>query len=149
MKVKACSIVAFLLSLVICLVVVITAFIDGATYLSRLHTTIIAWQLPLVTMGVIAYSFFNEKEEGTSNFLSWVSVIFLTVSFFCSNLTKNAVQDVGSNVENYVDVAASIIKEEKDNAKDYGKTIEKAMKINEDDDDDRYSGYRDGYRYGF
>ena len=149
MKVKTCSIVAFLMSLCICLIVVITAFIDGATYLSRLHTTIIAWHLPLVTMGIITYSFFTEKEEGTSNFLSWMSVIFMTASFFCSNLTKNVVQDIGSNVENYVDVAASIIEEEKDNTKDYGKTIKNAMKT--DEDYKEYPGYsedyRDDYRY--
>ena len=63
---------------------------------------------------------------------------------FCSNLTKNAVQDLGSNVENYVDVAASIIKEEKENVTDYKETIEDAIKTKKD-----RGRERDYYNYGY
>ena len=128
MKPRTWGVVALILSLFICLVVVITAIIDSATFLSRLHTTIIVWQLPLVAIAVIIYSFIKEREELETNVPAWVAVLLMAVSMFCSNITKNAVQDVGSNVENYVDVAASIIKEEKDNVNDYGKTLREATK---------------------
>ena len=143
MRVKVWSVVAFLLSLFICVVVVVTAFIDSATFLSRLHTTIIAWQLPLVAIGVTIYSFIEDKED-SSNPLGWMAVILLSGSLFCSNLTKNAVQDLGSNVENYVDVAASIIKEEKENIEDYSKTIQDAVKTKKDRERER-----DYYNYGY
>ena len=143
MRVKVWSIVAFLLSLFICVVVVVTAFIDSATFLSRLHTTIIAWQLPLVAIGVTIYSFIEDKED-SSNPLGWMAVFLLSGSLFCSNLTKNAVQDLGSNVENYVDVAASIIKEEKENVTDYKETIEDAIKTKKD-----RGRERDYYNYGY
>jgi hypothetical protein len=68
-----------------------------------------------------------------------MAVLLLSASLFCSNLTKNAVQDIGSNVENYVDVAASIIKDEKENVKDYAKTLEKAAENRNDSDEEDYS----------
>lgn len=141
MKPRTWGVVALILSLFICLVVVITAIIDSATFLSRLHTTIIAWQLPLVAIAVIIYSFIKEREELETNVPAWVAVLLMAVSMFCSNITKNAVQDVGSNVENYVDVAASIIKEEKDNVTDYKETIEDAIKTKKD------RGRERNYRY--
>ena len=119
---------ALALSGLVFLVVVLTSLIDGATYLSRLHTTIIAWQIPLVTIGVIIYSFVTEKEEGKTNLFAWVAVGLMAFSMLCSNLTKNVVQDAGSNVENYVDVAAKIIKKESRKAEKYEKTLEKAAK---------------------
>ena len=143
MTVKPWSVVAFLLSLFIGVVVIVTAFIDSATFLSRLHTTIIAWQLPLVAIGVTIYSFIKESDEESSNPLAWMAVLLLSASLFCSNLTKNAVQDIGSNVENYVDVAASIIKDEKENVKDYAKTLKKAAENRNDSDEEDY--YYDNY----
>ena len=128
MKLKTWSTVALVLSSVIFLVVVLTSLIDGATYLSRLHTTIIAWQIPLVTMGVVIYSFVSEKEEGKINLFAWIAVGLMAFSMLCSNLTKNVVQDAGSNVGNYVDVAAKIIKKESKKADKYEETLEKAAK---------------------
>lgn len=144
MKPRTWGIVALILSLFICLVVVITAIIDSATFLSRLHTTIIAWQLPLVAIAVIIYSFIKEREELETNVPAWVAVLLMAVSMFCSNITKNAVQDVGSNVENYVDVAASIIKQEKENVTDYKETIKDAIKTKKD-----RGRERDYYNYGY
>ncbi len=128
MKLKTWSTVALALSSVVFLVVVLTSLIDGATYLSRLHTTIIAWNIPLVTIGVIIYSFVTEKEEGKCNLFAWVAVGLMAFSMLCSNLTKNVVQDAGSNVENYVDVAAKIIKKESKKADMYEETLERAAK---------------------
>lgn len=138
MKLKTWSTVALALSSVVFLVVVLTSLIDGATYLSRLHTTIIAWQIPLVTIGVIIYSFVTEKEEGKCNLFAWVAVGLMAFSMLCSNLTKNVVQDAGSNVENYVDVAAKIIKKESKKTEKYEKTLENAMKKNRSYYDDDY-----------
>ena len=78
--------------------------------------------------------------------MAWMAVILLSGSLFCSNLTKNTVQDLGSNVENYVDVAASIIKEEKGNIEDYSKTIEDAVKTKKDRERERDYDY---YNYGY
>ena len=72
-----------------------------------------------------------------------MAVLLLSASLFCSNLTKNMAQDVGSNVENYVDVAASIIKDEKENVKDYAKTLKKAAENRNDSDEEDY--YYDNY----
>ena len=128
MKLKTWSTVALALSSVVFLVVVLTSLIDGATYLSRLHTTIIAWNIPLVTIGVIIYSFVSEKEEGKFNLFAWIAVGLMAFSMLCSNITKNYVQDAGSNVKNYVDVAAKIIKKESRKAEMYEKTLENAAK---------------------
>ena len=128
MKLKTWSTVALALSSVVFLVVVLTSLIDGATYLSRLHTTIIAWQIPLVTIGVIIYSFVSEKEEGKCNLFAWIAVGIMAFSMLCSNLTKNVVQDAGSNVKNYVDVAAKVIKKESKKAEMYEETLEKAAR---------------------
>ena len=128
MKTRTWSVVAFVLSLLICAVAVITSFTDGATYLSRLHTTIIQWNLPLVAMGVIIYSFISERDETTSNAMAWLAVCFMAIAMFCTNITKNAAQDVCSNIGNYVDVATSVIDEESGNVKEYGNKLEKSLK---------------------
>lgn len=138
MKKKTWSLVALALAAVIAFVVVLTSLINGATYLSRLHTTIIAWHLPLVTIGVIIYSFINEKEEGKCNLFAWVAVALMALSMLFSNVSKNMVQDAGSNVKNYVKVAAKIVKKESRKADLYEEIFEDAIKSSVKKDRDYY-----------
>lgn len=132
MKTRIWSIVAFVLSLLICVVVVFTSFTDDATWLSRLHTTIIQWNLPLVAMGVIIYSFISERDETTPNVMAWVSVCLILVAMLCTNLTKNIAQDVCSNIENYVDMTTSVIDEESGNVKEYADRLNRSIEAAED-----------------
>ena len=127
MKTRTWSIVACVISLLICVVAVITSLIDDATYFSRLHTTIIYWNLPLVAMGVIIYSFISERDETTSNAMAWLAVCFMAIAMFCTNITKNVAQDVCSNIGNYVDVATSVIDDESGNVKEYGDKLDKSI----------------------
>lgn len=131
MKTRTWSIVALVLSLLICVVAVFTSFTDDATYFSRLHTTIIDWHLPLVAIGVIIYSFISEREDSGVNIFAWVSVIFMVVAMFFTNITKNTVQDVCSNIGNYVDIATSVIEEESGNVIEYGEKLERTVDIAE------------------
>lgn len=124
---KTFSMAALVLSGFIFLIVVLTALIDTPTFLHRMHSTIIAWQLPLVAIGMIAYA--SVKEQGTllNSIFRLTAAGLLFIAFLCTNLTKNIVQDVASNIENYVDVAEKTIKSEAENVKDYEKQLERAV----------------------
>lgn len=144
MNQKNWGLVALVLSAVIFFITVFTSLIDGATFLSRIHTTIIVWNLPLVAIGLIIYSFVVNKDEDEKNNFGWVSVALMSVSLFLSNPTKNAVQDFGSNVGNFVDVAASLIVDESKNVEEYGETMMDAVK---DAQDEFFKGKRNSKKY--
>jgi multisubunit Na+/H+ antiporter MnhG subunit len=135
---------ALVLSGFIFLIVVLTALIDTPTFLHRMHSTIIAWQLPLVAIGMIAYA--SVKEQGTllNSIFRLTAAGLLFIAFLCTNLTKNIVQDVASNIENYVDVAEKTIKSEAENVKDYEKQLERAV---EDANDKKNRRDRDWDEY--
>ena len=124
------SLAAFALSFFIFSIAVITAFIDSSTFLHRIHTTILVWQLPMVTMGLIAYAFYDAKKEENqepfSLLMRFASIALMAIALFATNITKNTVQDVASNVENYVDIAAEFMNDEAENVEDYGKTLMRA-----------------------
>ena len=124
---KTFSMAALVLSGFIFLIVFLTALIDTPTFLHRMHSTIIAWQLPLVAIGMIAYA--SVKEQGTllNSIFRLTAAGLLFIAFLCTNLTKNIVQDVASNIENYVDVADKTIKSEAENVKDYEKQLQRAV----------------------
>lgn len=126
------------------MIVVLTALIDTPTFLHRMHSTIIAWQLPLVAIGMIAYA--SVKEQGTllNSIFRLTAAGLLFIAFLCTNLTKNIVQDVASNIENYVDVAEKTIKSEAENVKDYEKQLERAV---EDANDKKNRRDRDWDEY--
>lgn len=141
---KTFSMAALVLSGFIFLIVVLTALIDTPTFLHRMHSTIIAWQLPLVAIGMIAYA--SVKEQGTllNSIFRLTAAGLLFIAFLCTNLTKNIVQDVASNIENYVDVAEKTIKSEAENVKDYEKQLERAV---EDANDKKNRRDRDWDEY--
>lgn len=104
------SVAALLLSALILFIVGITAIIDSSTFLSRIHTTLLTWNLPLLTCGVIAYSFVVTKREGKSNFFGWIAVVMMFVALCCSNISKNSRQDANSNEEAFEDVQSEHMK---------------------------------------
>lgn len=124
---KTFSMAALVLSGFIFLIVVLTALIDTPTFLHRMHSTIIAWQLPLVAIGMIAYASVKEQDTLLNSIFRLTAAGLLFIAFLCTNLTKNIVQDVASNIENYVDVAEKTIKSEAENVKDYEKQLERAV----------------------
>lgn len=147
---KTFSMAALVLSGFIFLIVFLTALIDTPTFLHRMHSTIIAWQLPLVAIGMIAYA--SVKEQGTllNSIFRLTAAGLLFIAFLCTNLTKNIVQDVASNIENYVDVADKTIKSEAENVKDYEKQLQRAVEdANEKENrrDRDWDDYVDEYYY--
>lgn len=149
---KTFSMAALVLSGFIFLIVVLAALIDTPTFLHRMHSTIIAWQLPLVAIGMIAYA--SVKEQGTllNSIFRLTAAGLLFIAFLCTNLTKNIVQDAASNIENYVDVAEKTIKSEAENVKDYEKQLERAVedaneKVKKNRRDRDWDDYEDEYYY--
>lgn len=121
---------ALILAFFIFVIAAITAIMDSSTFLNRIQTTIIAWQLPLVTMGLIILSLYEAKREEGSHIITIiinvVAIALMTVALLVTNLSKNAVQDVASNAKNLVDVAAELIEDEAPNVREYQKIIERA-----------------------
>lgn len=148
---KTFSMAALVLSGFIFLIVVLTALIDTPTFLHRMHSTIIAWQLPLVAIGMIAYASVKEQDTLLNSIFRLTAAGLLFIAFLCTNLTKNIVQDVASNIENYVDVAEKTIKSEAENVKDYEKQLQRAVEDANDKEKNRrdrdWDDYDEEYYY--
>ena len=113
----------------------VTAIVDSSTFINRLYTTALMWNLPLITVALVAYGFY----KGEAKKVGILSVVLLVVAFFCSNVMKNSVQDVISNAENYVEVAKEAAIDVIEDAKDWqeliidaGTDITKAVSKNKD-----------------
>lgn len=133
------------LAAVVALLCIITAFMDSSNFINRLYTTALMWQLPLVAIALTAYGF-KKSGQGESKVVGWISVLLLTAAFFCSNITKNSVQDVVSNVDNYVDVAAEAVPEIMKNGEKWGEKLQNATKrVDFSDFDDDYDDYDEEY----
>ena len=99
-KISNFSFAALVLSLFILLIAFLTTVIDTPTFINRLHTAIIVWHLPLAAIALLAYAFVKENgEEYLKKFRLW-AIVALVAGLFCTNLTKNTVQDVASNTSN-------------------------------------------------
>jgi hypothetical protein len=132
------SLAALVLSAFIMLIALLTAFIATPSFLNRLHTTILLWQLPLVTIGLIVVAAMTETESGLAKIFRLIAVGTLTFGFIFTNVTKNTVQDTVSNISNYVDVAKATIEHEAENIEEYGRSIEHAINRAERDMRDKY-----------
>jgi hypothetical protein len=132
------SLAALVLSAFIMLIALLTAFIATPSFLNRLHTTILLWQLPLVTIGLIVVAAMTETESGLAKIFRLIAVGTLTLGFIFTNVTKNTVQDTVSNIGNYVDVAKATIEHEAENIEEYGRSIEHAINRAERDMRDKY-----------
>lgn len=139
------SLIALVLVIVVFFITVLTAFISTPTFLNRLATAIITWQLPLIIVGLLVFASVFEKEKMASLF-RLIATGLLVLSFFFTNTTKNMVQDTVSNAGNFIDVAAATIEKEFDNVDEYEEKIEdtidditrKMMRKNRDRYDEEY-----------
>ena len=110
------------------LVTFLTAFIATPTFLNRIGTTIIQWNLPLIIVGLLVVASLFEKEK-LARLFRLIASGLLVLTFFFTNSTKNMVQDGVSNLENYLDVAIATAEKEIDNIDKYE---EKVMDAAED-----------------
>lgn len=100
------------------LVTFLTAFIATPTFLNRIGTTIIQWNLPLIIVGLLVVASLFEKEK-LARLFRLIASGLLVLTFFFTNSTKNMVQDGVSNLENYLDVAIATAEKEIDNIDKY------------------------------
>lgn len=118
------TLVGNILAGLLALLCLFTAFVDSSTFVNRLYTTAIMWNIPLIAIAVVAYAFVKgECKRG-----NLISVVLLVVAFLFSNITKNSVQDVVSNAENYVEVGKEAVIDVLDDADDWKETIEDVAK---------------------
>lgn len=118
---------ALILSLFILAITLFTALVDTPTFINRIHTTIILWNLPFVTMIILICAYIRESGDFLRGLFRLLAVVALVGGFFCTNFTKNTVQDVVSNTSNYVDVAVATIDKEAENVEGYAEDIEDAI----------------------
>jgi hypothetical protein len=126
---------ALILSLIILFLSFITAIVDSATFLNRMYTTALEWNMPLATIALIVIGFVVCQKEGRKQLFNIVAAAMLFVAFIFSNTTKNMVQDHISNFENYVDVAAEAMHDEAENIIDWSEKIEEGAEEVEDEFD--------------
>lgn len=131
-KISNFSFAALALSLFILLIAFLTTVIDTPTFINRVHTAIIAWHLPLAAIALLAYAFVKENGEEYLKKFRLLAIVALVAGLFCTNLTKNTVQDVVSNTSNYVDVATATVEKEAKNIVEYGIKLSKAAERAED-----------------
>ena len=126
---------ALIFSLIILFLSFITAIVDSATFLNRMYTTALEWNMPLAAIALIVIGFVVCQKEGKKQLLNIVAAAMLFVAFIFSNTTKNMVQDHISNFENYVDVVAEAMHDEAENIIDWSEKIEEGAEEVEDEFD--------------
>ena len=126
---------ALIFSLIILFLSFITAIVDSATFLNRMYTTALEWNMPLAAIALIVIGFVVCQKEGKKQLLNIVAAAMLFVAFIFSNTTKNMVQDHISNFENYVDVVAAAMHDEAENIIDWSEKIEEGAEEVEDEFD--------------
>ena len=112
------SLIALVMVSFVFLVTFLTAFIATPSFLNRIGTTIIQWNLPLIIVGLLVFASVFEKEN-LSGLFRLIASGLLVLTFFFTNSTKNMVQDGVSNLENYLDVAIATAEKEIDNIDKY------------------------------
>lgn len=99
---------------IIAAVLLILAFVglvsDSGTFLNRLYTTAIVWQLPLVSIALLCYGIVQDKKEGKKSSMAVIGILALILAFCMSNVMKNTVADAASNAENIVNVGKNAAK---------------------------------------
>lgn len=143
------SVAGVALALLLAVLCVVTNLVDSSTFINRLYTTALAWNIPLATIALIVIGFTISIREKQPRSMSLLSVILLVVAFLFSNVNKNMVQDHLSNADNYVDVVSEGIKDNAGNIIDWKNSIEKAVVAAQRNmyDHNRHSDYDDEYYY--
>lgn len=122
------AIAGAVLALILMLLCLITNFADSSTFINRMYTTAIAWNIPLATIALIVVGFVVSHREKQPLLINIVSIACLALGFLFSNITKNTIQDHISNLDNYVDVAAEGMKDNAEDVIDWKDDIEDAAK---------------------
>ncbi len=141
---------ALLLAALLLVLSFITSSVDSASFINRMYTTALEWNLPLAAIALVVVAFVTSQRERKNQLLNLVAVAMLAVAFVFSNPNKNMVQDHISNLNNYVNVSAEAVRDNLDNV---DKWMEKAQDTAEDIERDvkkamnksRHSSYNDYY----
>ena len=143
------SVAGVALALLLAVLCVVTNLVDSSTFINRLYTTALAWNIPLATIALVVIGFTISIREKKPRSMSLLSVILLVVAFLFSNVNKNMLQDHLSNADNYVDVVSEGIKDNAGNIIDWKNSIEKAVVAAQRNmyDHNRHSDYDDEYYY--
>jgi hypothetical protein len=145
------SFIALALTAFVLLISLLTTFIATPTFLNRIESTIILWNLPLIIVALLVFAAVTEKQNKRACSFRRLAIVGLIISFFCTNVSKNAVQDVASNISNYVDVATATMEKEYDNVREYAgefkgtvdKLEHKNKRMRDYDDYDDYDDYNE------
>jgi hypothetical protein len=118
--------VALVLSTVVSVVLCVESFTLSSSCLSSLAGNILAWNLPLVCILIVAYSYVNDKKEGKSNANNVTAFAVLVVAFlFTSPALINTKANKASDVERASVEVFEQIDDETYDAKDENKALEK------------------------
>lgn len=110
-KINVYGFAAAVLALLLFVLSLITALMDSSTFINRMYTTALEWNIPLVAIAATVVGFVVAQKEGKSALLSLAATGLLAVGFVFSNTTKNRVQDHISNLDNYVGVASEAVRD--------------------------------------
>ena len=127
-KINVYGFAAAVLALLLFVLSLITALMDSSTFINRMYTTALEWNIPLVAIVATVVGFVVAQKEGKSALLSLAATGLLAVGFVFSNTTKNRVQDHISNLDNYVGVASEAVRDNASSVVGWFETMEDSVK---------------------
>lgn len=136
------SLVALVLAAILALLCLITAVADTSSFINRMYTTAVEWNIPLVCIALIAIGFVTTCKARGSHLFNYIAVGLLIVAFGFSNINKNKLQDYISNADNVVSVVAEGVSDNASSIGDWLDLAEDAAK----DLDEEYDDYREAKR---
>jgi hypothetical protein len=119
---------AAVLALLLFVLSLITALMESSTFINRMYTTALEWNIPLVAIAATVVGFVVAQKEGKSALLSLAATCLLAVGFVFSNTTKNRVQDHISNLDNYVGVASEAVRDNASSVVGWLEMMEESVK---------------------
>ncbi len=135
------SIAALAIASILAVLCFVTALADSSSFLNRMYTTAVEWNLPLVCIVAIAAAFITTCKSRGNHLLNYIAVGLLVVAFCSSNINKNKVQDYISNCDNIVSVVAEGVGDNVSNLSDWMDEAEDAVK----DAGRAWRAYEDSY----
>lgn len=136
------SIAALAIASILAVLCFVTALADSSSFLNRMYTTAVEWNLPLVCIVAIAAAFITTCKSRGNHLLNYIAVGLLVVAFCSSNINKNKLQDYISNADNVVSVVAEGVS---DNASSIGDWLDLAEDA-ANDLEEEYDDYREAKR---
>ena len=127
-KINVYGFAAAVLALLLFVLSLITALMDSSTFINRMYTTALEWNIPLVAIVATVVGFVVAQKEGKSALLSLAATGLLAVGFVFSNTTKNRVQDHISNLDNYIGVASEAVRDNASSVVGWFEMMEESVK---------------------